>query len=473
MVQTVVIKRAFERRNASEDQSTAREFFYERLMQVVVHHEYYNENDKLCPDLLIEPTAETQQLMARIGLLFRREPHGFSVLFNTAKGRPEALLNFLARPTFEVPDEGDDEHHGWWKRLSFTAAPTKDTFINYTGLPLDTKPLETNFYLSNYHGRNIPLEPLTPALRRTPRVGLKDGGPLSRGPYVSPADALPVVPAKFPLRYLPGVEEFVVLGLSGAELQCYPRCLDPEAVKQKGLDGTSCADALPASQGGSCREVAFINLTPLPLDRYTLTFHDSNRATKDPTIRTPLEVLYTTAHPTPLCFIDLLFARPTLESPGTYPVERWPTPHIKDGVRYDLNFRNRSTQWRYFVVPRGGEILEYRDLEIISHGTPVGFAPGVRHDLPNGQQALRFDSLENLPLLQRYSFHFSLEGTQSQFDERRTLLAKLPTPSPLQVGPPPSRRPDDQRAKTKLFSRAHPDGIALRPENTSDIYVYF
>ena len=77
-----------------------RKFSYERLMQVSVRHSYYNAARGECADFDISPTPTTAVLMRDLGLLYRYEGAGFSVLYDET--RKDVLLNYLARQ--RVPD---------------------------------------------------------------------------------------------------------------------------------------------------------------------------------------------------------------------------------------------------------------------------------------------------------------------------------------------------------------------------------
>src|SRR4051794_14977872 len=64
---------------------------YARLMQVAIRHSYYG--DDACHDFIAQPTPPTRELMRSLGLLFQREPTGFSVLYDV--GRAEGLFSYL------------------------------------------------------------------------------------------------------------------------------------------------------------------------------------------------------------------------------------------------------------------------------------------------------------------------------------------------------------------------------------------
>ena len=54
---------------------------YKPLFSVTFRHNYYNRNEGLCPDFAVTPTPSSAALMASLGLLFRDDGTGFSVLF--------------------------------------------------------------------------------------------------------------------------------------------------------------------------------------------------------------------------------------------------------------------------------------------------------------------------------------------------------------------------------------------------------
>lgn len=450
--------------NADEDRERARRYFYSRLMQVVIYHEYYNTDDERCPDFEVLPTDTTQALLDRIGLLFRSEPFGFSVLFD--RKREDELVSWVRRPSLD--QEGPS-----WKRLSFQLISRNHKLLNFTRLPLDFNPLQKNLYFSNYR-------PEAPPPTGESDWEMRDGGPISTRKFVSRRDAVSVVPAKFATKFFFGAEEIKVKGISNMVLQCYPRCFNPKVLKCKDLDEVRCKDALPPDEGGKCRETLYVNLSTLPMDKYTLSYEDgAGRSTsKD------FEVLYSTGRQTPIAFVDLLFTRPRQNAPGVYPIVD-ADPPIPSGVRYELRFRSRETIWRYFVVPRGRELREYKRFRIVCERAPwspqrganpcakLRFGKPTTVEVANGQAAKRFDANTPIRLRQRYDFVLSLKATERETDRTVTLVARLPTPTTDLVGAPESSPRGPLLRGRRFAEDPGPAQPRRRPANTSDVYVYF
>src|SRR4029079_7486692 len=98
--------------------------YYRRLARVSLRHGYYRASGGACPDLAVRPTAWTAARMRTLGLLFRAEEAGFSVLYDELRERQ--LLDFLRR------EQGP---RGAWTRLCFTLSLRNPWFVNFTALP--------------------------------------------------------------------------------------------------------------------------------------------------------------------------------------------------------------------------------------------------------------------------------------------------------------------------------------------------
>lgn len=366
------------------DAPSPRRLYYERLAQVLIRHTYYNASADSCPDFDVSPTPASAALMGDLGLLFRHEKTGFSVLYDVA--RADVLLDYLARQGGET--------HQCWTRLSFTLTLNNPYFINFTDVPIDVNPSAQNFYFTNREAR-------------------ADGGRvvLNAGEGVAGGELLKVAPAQVALRVGTDVTEVIVTDLSGEEV-----------IRQKG-----CPHVSPPAAPESC--VVFLDFSGLPEDKYFIEFVGGETGIKFP-------VLYTVPSPSPLCFIDLFFTDPDASAEGVYPVRDLYTPGRKIvSVGYELGFRARSTTWNYFIVPQPrAERFEELRIETVSE-PPVKFAGPCRVLLPNGADAYRFSSAEGLLLQQQSGYRFRLLGRRGLMMSEGVLVETMPVASSRQVTP--------------------------------------
>jgi hypothetical protein len=201
-----------------------------------------------------------------------------------------------------------------------------------------------------------------------------------------------------------------------------------------------------------CRDFVFLDFKTLPEDKYTiecLAESGSQPASVRP-------MLYTLAEPIPLCFVDLLFSKPIMESAGIYPVDLFPAdsaPAITP-IRYALRFAARSTFWRYYIVPQP-QREQLEDLAIVTLGDapPVAFSGPHKVRLVTGVPAYRFVSEERLLLQQQSLYRLRLKGWPKRaYGADDVLVRRLPVAASKQV---------------------LPEGGRDEPErNYSDIYVY-
>lgn len=414
----------FEERDRQKERP--RKFFYERLMQVSFKHAYYNASKDECPDFRVVPTPTTTLLMNKLGLLFKDEGTGFSVLYDT--GHEESLLQFLRRQG-EEGKAGEDQV---WTRLSFTLSLKNPYFVNFTAIPIDTNAAEENLYFTNQQAR-----------RRGGAVVLDPRTSFSR----EDEDLVTVASMQIPVRTGEKVKDVQVRAISGKVVICKPRCYpraftgdeprDPEAPIIS-PDAVTCkeADAYLQRRPNAvqvCRNTVYINFGLLPEDKYTIekTFKDGRAPRKR-------EVLYTSSYPTPLCFINLLFAKPVSTdppTPGIYPVrDLWERAKSKIvPVNYQLRFENRSTFWNYFVTPQP-QWESFTDLSIESKPR-VKFAGPCPVRLADGTAAFRFLSRRRVPLQQRSTYHFQLCGKHEMMKEPEILVRRLPVAMIQQVLP--------------------------------------
>lgn len=428
-----------------------RQFFYQRLMQVAVRHTYYNGDDFLCPDFGFAPTPASAALMARLGMIFRPEEAGFSVLYDET--RAADLLRYLRR--------GANDESQVWTRLSFLLALESDYFVNLTDMPIHTQATAENFYFTNQDAH--------------PSAGLLL---LNRGSRAGARQLLPVAPGQLPVpmeingQY---VDEAQIRDISGRTVLCVPRCVSFEAVRDKLPENFTCDD----KGDYRCAGTVYINFSSLPEDKYTLELLD---AVGQP-VMPPADLLWTTFYPMPLCFIDLLFTSPAGEKPENYPVRGLFSDHPEIvTTSYTLHFERRSTLWNYYIVPPQPDTLE--DLRIENHSPfPVEFVGPCRVLLPDGREAFRFLSKQPLPLQQQPEHNFRLKGRHKHWPHERTLVDRLPGASSQQVLPEMASTACAE-LRSSLCPRAAEDpacrkladrvcrSAGPRRRNFSDIFVY-
>ncbi|MEM9596576.1 MAG: hypothetical protein AAGD06_20075 [Acidobacteriota bacterium] len=501
MARKLNVGRAFEHtlRNPFDgfdsSESPSRSFRYERLMQVSIENTFYNASDGACPDFIVTPTPASASLMQSLGLLFRDEGTGFSILYDTRRrGALESYLRRQAEPQRPCTSVPPAQH---WTRLSFTLTLDTPYFLNFTDLPIDLAPDTANLYFSNRQ-----------AHRETP------DGPvlLNPGSLVSVDDpeqeVLSLVPVSFPVRVTDDVEEVRILDLSGEAVLCLPRCAPRGLLQFLGSGVATCVDVdeylrhhpAAAEEIVDCRERIFVDMTTLPEGRYSV---ERVRAVG------PSEsdaVLYTSAAPAPLAFVDLLFSQPTEDGgpAGVYPVRDLCPPEETriEPVHYRLRFGTRATTWGYYIVPgQQNEIFEQLRIEQLPHAAAdpgarrITFSGPCRVRLADGSTAYRFLSDGAVPLQEQSVYDFRL------LDADAVLMARLPVASIEQVLPKTEARaclellesllPDqgDDAPCLDLVellcppsgtAAVHPDAEPLRdlasrrdaPQVFSDIYVH-
>jgi hypothetical protein len=446
---------------------------YARLARVAVRHTFYNATGGRCGDFAVRPTQYTAALMRSLGLLFKPEADGFSVLYDT-KGEPE-LLSYLGR---QAHQDGSV-----WTRLTFLLSLTNPYFVNFTDIPIDHDPARWTFWLSNQkaHGRGA-MVLLTPGTRVTGDERLLVAG----GQVVEPAG--------------PDVVRVEVCGISGEPMLCKPRCVPKSVADRLRPDQLVCDPYAQENEKDEpvCTDRLFFDLSLLPEDCYSV-----QAVLKDDTVEPRGKFVYTSLYPMPLCMVDLLFTDPYAGGPalvapgetGVYPVSLQGKGSVQ-GVDYVLRFTRRKTWWNYYVVPqRGGELHELSIAEAAHAGTTrrVRFLGPCEVRLPGGQRAYRFLSSRPLPLEQRSRLHLRLSGRTADMHRAQVLVERLAVPSGQQVLPYSGegacqqavralRRPRDPGARCRRLLRhlcgAGPDpgatgsGDPPPSRDFSDVYVY-
>lgn len=396
----------------------ARKFYYLRLMRVSIRHNYYNRSRDECPDFAIYPTASSTELMHSLGLIFKDEGIGFSILYDVR--RKDVLLQYLRR------QEWPESSKHCWSRLSFVLSLTNPYFLNFTDVPINLNPINENFYFTNREARRYPSGEiiLNPGYRQ---------------------EKLPVVPVQFGIDVTSRVKEVEVQSIaqvgegSQEAVICKPRCVPVALLAEKNPATITCDEARECKglhelkrqddPKCSCTNKIYLDFSSLPEDKYTLKklfYPSSSTATEK-----SCEVLYTEAYPLPLCFINLFFTTPTGERPKLFPVRNLfhGVPEI-ESINYELKFERRSTYWNYFIVPQTGESVENLKIE----GEPaIQFHGPCSVYLPNGEKAYRFVSKKPLPFIQQSPFHFRLTGEIGTTAQNSTLMRRLPLATIEQV----------------------------------------
>lgn len=434
--------RSFERaalgRVVAEPQADNRKFFYQRLMQVTFHHTYYNSDERFaCPDFQVAPTPYTAQLMRDLGLLFRDEGVGFSVLYD--ERRKQVLLRNLRRQAW--PHGCAGEPQPIWERLSFVLKLDNPNFVNFTNIPIDTSANRQNYYYTNQR------------VREDAREGVR----------LAPRQRLPVVPPDFEWRILdPDVWVVQARAISGKVALCKNVCLPRALVADHTPNAITCAcvekyrSQHPEDDDYACSKRVVLEFSMLPQDKYVIEQLDIEGRP----VGRKLPVLYTATSDVPMAFVDLLFTRPTPGEPGKFPIVDLCPPGATRilPVHYQIWFDRRSTRWNYYIVPQP-QTRPLDGLEILS--TPpspvVEFSGPDKVFLANGQLAFRFTSRQAVPLQQRSTYRFELSDQHCQKTDAPPLVKRLPVAGTQQVLP--------------VESRPVPTASEVS-ESCSDIFVY-
>ncbi len=387
---------------------------YERLMKVSIKHTFYNNSNNKCPDFEIRPTRSSAALMKSLGLLFKTESAGFSVLLN--KASEDSLTNYLREQARR--DRGPLTDGPVWTRLSFLLSLTNPYFVNFTDIAIDTNPTEENFYFTNQNAH----------LDTDGAVVINPEDPLDEFAL----DPLRVVGTQVPVSMGKHIKEVHVFDISGEVVICRPRCVPKSLLKEKSAAVITCDDAASCTEGDedcTCTNTIYLDFSLLPEDKYTIELMPyGNSQPKE------AEVLYTASYPLPLCFIDLLFTRPTSAEPGIYPVENlFPKEATTiDPVHYEIWFNRRATFWNYYVVPPPGE--SYEELFIKSEPL-VHFAGPCCVKLPDGEtKAFRFLSKTPIPLQEKSEMELELRNQLAPLRDE-LIIKRLPVASSHQVLP--------------------------------------
>jgi hypothetical protein len=372
---------------------------YERIMRVSIKHRFYNSSKEECRDFAMAPTSTTVSLMRRLGLLFKDEGTGFSVLYN--KNHETSLLEWLKR------QKNKDKQ--LWTRFSFVLTSNNPYFVNRTKIPINTNASTKNFYFTNQDAHR-------------PEGG-QGKAILNPNGYVSEESQFEVANTQVAIEVSDDTSEVEVCDVSNEVVLRKSRYEEPNA----------------AMEGAS--KVMYLDMAHLPEDLYTIRCLSREG---DP-IGTDLKVVYHPMSPSPLCLINLLFTNPTGEPEGIYPVASFDSGNSISPVHYELVFKERSTFWNYYIIPRGSKPLEGLRIVNLDPGPsapcyqPFDGPCCVR--LANGAKAYRFVSKEPLQLVQQPQVRFQLQGRRSSLlGASDILMDRLPAASVQQVLPMRARQ---------------------------------
>ncbi|WP_444997445.1 hypothetical protein [Aliikangiella sp. IMCC44359] len=418
------------------NQLTARKYYYKELLRVTVAHEFYNGDDKQCPDFVFEPTPKTLQLMKNHGLLFKPNRTGFSVLYN--ENTQESLIRFI-----KSENGGLYENKGFWSRLSFLASLNNVFFINFTQLYFDTNPSVKNFYLSNVDAHNS-------AIQKKVILNVERYLTQPTQPYYE------LVPVQYGIK-LGNADKIEVRDITDEIILCLPKSIPVAMTQLTRWSNLTCCQVIKFLEeypGSECkdRQLVYIDFSCYPQGYYKIQWIRGEEVVFEQ------QVIYNSPVSNPLCFVDLFFTQPTddFSDTGIYPVSL--ESNSISTVQYTIQFNQRSTYWVYWFVPSSGEL---KNLRIESEGEQVvDFNGPYEGVLTNGKKAQWFVSKEALILQQIPDFHFKLIGKYNA--EFETVLANpLPLASIEQV-------------VTKEFLRNCEPHLNSYPKSAkfSELYVY-
>jgi hypothetical protein len=413
-----------------------RSYQYEVLARVSLLDTYYNASDDACPDFSFWPTPTTAELMHDIGLLFRKERSGFSVLYDTR--RRAGLIDFLRRqcspepvpvttccPTPSQPTGAP----GVWTRLSFVLALQNTMFLNFTDLPIGLNPARFNLCFDNRQAHRV--RGLGLLLNPGPFVRCPTRPRDERATDLS--ELRPLVDGQYPVPIGVGTrraECVRVTDVRGEVVICRPACMTRDGREH-------------------CTERVYLDFSVLPMGRYQIQWLGP-----DEILLRHLDVVYTESYPVPLGFVDLFLTDPSLAcgqtagESGYFPVSGlWTDAPVVRGLDYRLRFRRRATTWNYFVVSE-------REIDNLRIEGSVAFQGPTRVKLANGRTAWRFASERPLAIEQLSRYRFALLGRPKDASRETPLYDPLPLAAPAQV----------------LGERAAHVGLATA--SRADVYVY-
>ncbi len=398
-------------------------YTYERLMQVVLTHRFFNLHGQNGLGLVVSPTSATKGLMRSLGLLFRPDPMGFSVLLQ--RSNSNRLLEYLKLQR----QEGGD----FWSRLSFQVSFDNAYFSNFTDMPIEFLSTKEMFYLSNTVAVATP------------------GGPadIHNGALTKSLE-VPVTTSQYSVTVQdPAVTEVVAVDLSG------------NVAARSPVVWPSGGGVAPSSV------IAYLDFSQSPEGKYEMQERSSGSPATSKSVGS---AIYSFSTPTPTIFLDLLFAQPTGVTTGVYPVTDpgGGASPVVTSTEYFVDLDCRSTVWNYYIVSTG-ETLGGLQIENFSTGPSSGatFDGPTPVTLPNGQLASWFVSTQPLQLQEKSSYAFRLLGNVGgPRTKNGVLMSRLPVASVRQVIPRQSDFATNSQSSPALKAKGAND------QNYSDIYVY-
>lgn len=121
---------------------------------------------------------------------------------------------------------------------------------------------------------------------------------------------------------------------------------------------------------------------------------------------------------------------------------------LKEGdtpsYRFKINFNNRQTFWKYFLVQKYNDAL--KNTSIVSKEAEVGFSGPEEVVLGNGVKAVQFTSKTALPLHERGAYRFQLKSTKAGMVNGKVVVETLPLPSVEMI------KPETKESNSRIFS---------------------
>ncbi len=118
--------------------------------------------------------------------------------------------------------------------------------------------------------------------------------------------------------------------------------------------------------------------------------------------------------------------------------------------QFEIQFQARMTYWKYFIIPKYENGLEDLDIEVGK--TKVTFKGPLKTQIPNGQRAYLFESVEALHIQQAGQYEFQLvQNKDSKGKKNQRIIQRLPLAS---------------------LSTLYPQGREQTTKIYSEIYVY-
>ena len=337
---------------------------YRKLFEVKLFHEFYRNSDDeythLDKDLDIIPTSECQNALENLGLLFRRVPGGFSVLFsNYEEDGSEHPLVPLTSP----------------EKLSFQLFAKTPYIKHYSSLPLEGK-VSGFYYVSNLVNNSQTVDGNNELLL-TQDIST---------PYLSDRDEITLRPQGFNYRFSkPGDDATITIEDRNSNL-VFTQTLT------KLDDGAT---------GPNNNFAVFLDLKHLGRGRFILkidgTKQDEFYLDTSLISTRPfglLEIFHDPATPAAYKFAD--------ESGNV------------TAKSYVVRINRRETVWKYLIGLKYQKELDPTDLEVVSDIFSATFTRKASYQLADNTEVIPFDSgSTQIPLLKEPLKGFKLKKTIS------------------------------------------------------------